>query len=515
MKLTLRLMIQILASLAVVVLPLSAFQLYSLFESSYEDSYHDNFHVIQSFSAPVSEAIWSLDKAYMKHLTTSLVLSGTISRVEIYDEDLNLFAAANKLSNQSQITDPEPGLLPPAELSRLRSGQNSLYREKPRKALGRLAIPILSIQGSEAMPSFRGVLAIEYSLKSVNQKMLYQILQNALMITIFTLVVSLILFYSLKRSVITPLFELLKAMRLMPNDRSVRLDPTATHTTEIAKIYQTFNNMVEDLQKKENVITEQRKQMVQSSKMSALGEMAAGIAHEINNPLAIIVGYNHIVRELVKRDQPDKPEIFRNLSKIQETTDRISKIIQGLRTFSRNTTSDPREWNSLKVIIENALEFCAQRLKNHGIDLILDPVPAVELFCRDSQMIQVLLNLLNNAFDAVQEHVDDSWIRISFAVNKDGLTIQVTDSGPGIPAMVAEKVMQPFFTTKEVGKGTGLGLSISKGIIEEHGGQLLFNRQNPHTQFVIEMPTHIFRDLQKNDEKGLNPQVESRLAKLT
>ena len=505
MKLTSRLIIHILLSLAVVVVPLSLYQLYSLFKNSYENTYQDNFQVIRSFATPVADALWSLDHNYMKQLTTSVVLSATITRVEVYDEELNLYTSAEKKIGQNKITqDHFAQLVPSAELSRLRMGQSSAYREKNGgAAYARVAIPIISAQGLDTEPTFHGVLAVEYSLSSINQDILYRILQNALIIAIFTLVVSLILFSSLKRTVVNPLSDVLKAMREMPNNRSVRLKPRPSHSSEFVGIYETFNDMVENLEGKENVINEQRKQMVQSSKMSALGEMAAGIAHEINNPLAIIVGYTHIVRELIKRNEADKSEIIRNLNKIQETTDRISKIIQGLRIFSRNSTSDARKWVPLNGIVENTLEFCSQRFKNRGIDLILDPAPAVEIFCRDSQIIQVLLNLLNNAFDAVHQQADPPWMRISFSCTSELLSIQITDSGPGIPTEVAEKIMQPFFTTKEVGRGTGLGLSISKGIIEEHGGFLRFNRQNPQTQFVIEFPETLFRQLKSKNSPDL------------
>ena len=505
MKIATRLIIHILLSLTAVVVPVSLYQLYSLLKNSYQESYTDNLQILKSFNSPVAEALWSLDDNYMKQLTTSIILSGSINRVEIYNEDLKLFWGLQKGPDQQHLMkDQRPQLMPETELSRLRMGQAEVYRDEQNGPLARVAIPIISAQGPESEPSFRGVLAVEYSLKSLNHDILYRILENAGMITIFTLVMSLILFYSLKRSVVTPLFDLLKAMRLMPSDRTVRLSPQASHTTEFARIYETFNDMVEDLEGKDNVINEQRKQMIQSSKMSALGEMAAGIAHEINNPLAIIVGYNHIVRELVKRDESDKSEILRNLNKIQETTDRISKIIQGLKTFSRNSTTDARKWVPLSVIVVNTLEFCSQRFKNHGIDLILDPIPPLELFCRDSQMIQVLLNLLNNSFDAVQELPDQSWIRLGFVVNKDLFSIQVTDSGPGIPAGLADKIMQPFFTTKEVGKGTGLGLSISKGIVDEHAGQLRFNRHSPQTQFLIEFPNHLLRALPSPNLKNLD-----------
>ncbi len=108
---------------------------------------------------------------------------------------------------------------------------------------------------------------------------------------------------------------------------------------------------------------------------------------------------------------------------------------------------------------------------------------------RPTQISQVLLNLLNNSFDAIEERAE-KWIRVRFEINsnKKILIIKVTDSGDGIPNEIVHKMMNPFFTTKDIGKGTGLGLSISKGIIEEHGGHLIYNAQSKNTEFVVELP---------------------------
>lgn len=134
------------------------------------------------------------------------------------------------------------------------------------------------------------------------------------------------------------------------------------------------------------------------------------------------------------------------------------------------------------------MAFCRERFKHHGIELSLESTTsefAVE--CRPTQISQAILNLLNNAFDAV-ENLAEKWVRVSVKDMGVALTVAVTDSGKGIPKNIRNKILQPFFTTKEVGKGTGLGLSISRGIVAGHGGQLFIDASAPNTSFVIRLP---------------------------
>lgn len=227
--------------------------------------------------------------------------------------------------------------------------------------------------------------------------------------------------------------------------------------------------------------------LIQSSKMTALGEMAGGIAHEINNPLGIVQGKARLLLKLIQRGELTPEYSLVELSKIVETSERIAKIIRGLRSFSRNAEKDPMASCELKVIVENVLGLCSERFKAHGIELRLTTVPELTFRCRAVQLEQVLLNLLNNACDAVAT-LTTKWVQIDFTRLEQKIQIFVTDSGSGIPSHIVDKLMQPFFTTKEVGKGTGLGLSISKGIIEDHHGQLRYDSLCSNTRFVIELP---------------------------
>ena len=236
-------------------------------------------------------------------------------------------------------------------------------------------------------------------------------------------------------------------------------------------------------------LDESKIQLLHSSKMASLGEMASGMAHEINNPLTIITGKIKVITSMLSDMKETRPEIFTEIERVDFTVDRISKIVKGLKSFSRSALKDPFELVALKDIMTETLALCAEKFKAEGLNLKIDDIPNTYLQCRSGQISQVLLNLLNNSRDAV-ENLKDKWIQIHFEII-DGhrLIISIVDSGKGISQEVIDKMMEPFFTTKNVGRGTGLGLSIAKGIVEDHSGKLYYDPNSPHTKFVIELPT--------------------------
>jgi PAS domain S-box-containing protein len=232
------------------------------------------------------------------------------------------------------------------------------------------------------------------------------------------------------------------------------------------------------------------KQLIYSSKMTSLGEMAGGIAHEINSPLAIIFGrIEQLLRKIENENITDKADYQKKILDIHNTVERISKIIKGLKQFSRNSENDPMEQISLMKIIDDTVSLCQEKFRNHSVTVKVSGNNDVMIYCRAAQISQALLNLLNNAFDAI-ENLEIKWIEINSELNTDKkkVKLSIIDSGNGIPEEIIEKIMQPFFTTKEIGKGTGLGLSISKGIIETHNGNFYFNKLSKNTSFIIELP---------------------------
>ena len=203
--------------------------------------------------------------------------------------------------------------------------------------------------------------------------------------------------------------------------------------------------------------------MIESSKMAALGVMASGLAHEINNPLMIITGRLQILGQQLQKLDLKNPEIFANLQRLTLTTERIAKIIRGLKTISRTGHNDPYEHQTLDSMIADAMQICNERFKESEIKIEVQLNPGIYCRCRAVQISQVFFNLLSNAYDAVQSS-SEKWIRIHTKINTTGDRIQIffIDSGPGIPKDVSIRIMEPFFTTKNVGKGTGLGLRTSE-----------------------------------------------------
>ena len=227
---------------------------------------------------------------------------------------------------------------------------------------------------------------------------------------------------------------------------------------------------------------------IYSSKMAALGEMASGVAHEINNPLAVI----HLRAQLLKAQLESKTIDFsqaeQSLDSIEGTVTRINRIVKGLLAFARKSDGTPFKPVPLRQIIENTLDLCHEKLKNEGIDLRIQEISiGLEIECRSVEISQILLNLINNACDATADQAE-RWIAIQVNDQGKDIKISVTDSNKGIPTEIREKMFQPFFTTKEVGKGTGLGLSLSKGIAESHQGFLRLDEDSVNTRFVFTIP---------------------------
>ena len=213
------------------------------------------------------------------------------------------------------------------------------------------------------------------------------------------------------------------------------------------------------------------------------------VAHEINNPVAIIHGLAYRLQKVLKKSElPEDSEAYGIISEIDQTTTRITKIIKGLKAFSRSGDQDDFLAVKLISIIDETLALCAESFRRYGIKLEVSDVPdTLYLECRQVQISQVLLNLLNNAKDAISE-LEDRWIKIDVRHNDEKVWISVEDSGSGIPESVVEKLFQPFFTTKSAGKGTGLGLSISQGLIEDHRGRFFYDANSSNTRFVIILP---------------------------
>ena len=232
-----------------------------------------------------------------------------------------------------------------------------------------------------------------------------------------------------------------------------------------------------------------RVQAVSSARLSAIGLMAGSIAHEINNPLAIIHASASDLLELADAQSVSLGTLQAAGARIKKTADRISRIVNSLRQISREGTADPFQRASVADIVRQALELCSERFRVNSIRLDLSPVdPALFISCREVQIAQVLLNLLQNAFDAAAELPSDRRVRLGVSAQNHSVVFSVSDNGPGVPPEIKSRIMEPFFTTKPVGKGTGLGLSLSRTIVEEHGGQLKLDDSSTNTTFSFSIP---------------------------
>lgn len=289
--------------------------------------------------------------------------------------------------------------------------------------------------------------------------------------------------------------------------KQVRLGPTEQHTREVTWYEggerssfilstQKFSDLsmvvvgmpAEEIFEMRKELDIQRSKSEFSARLATLGEMAGGIAHEVNNPLAVIIGVCAQISALLESSTPNLAKISEKIDKISKTSFRISKIIVGLQSFARQSDKDPYMPTPLQHLMDDTFELCREKFYHNAVQLKVSDIPDVEIPIRSVQVSQVLINLLNNAFDAVKR-LPKPVIDIRIEETDSDVLIEVSDSGPGIPPEISDRIFDPFFTTKDVGQGTGLGLSISRSIMLDHQGELrLVNAPPFRTTFQVRLP---------------------------
>jgi C4-dicarboxylate-specific signal transduction histidine kinase len=240
--------------------------------------------------------------------------------------------------------------------------------------------------------------------------------------------------------------------------------------------------------RQETALQRERGKAIHASKLSQIGELAGGIAHEINTPLTVIMGHSERI-DKANRSNGKNERIVASTENIENNCLRIHRIVQGLKRFSRDGSADPIENVGVASVVANVESLCLHKLKTAGVELEVKAIdPELTVLCRAVELEQVLVNLISNAIDAVEEA---KLKKVSLEVVDQGETVRfiVTDTGPGVAKEHQRRLFHPFFTTKKMGKGTGLGLAISRDIVEVHGGKIWYDPSTSQSSFFVELPT--------------------------
>lgn len=241
-------------------------------------------------------------------------------------------------------------------------------------------------------------------------------------------------------------------------------------------------------------IEEKNIQFVGQSKLAAIGELAGGVAHEINNPLHIINNLSHTLKKKIEKDKIDKDQFIKDLEKVVTTTERISEIVKGLKRISFPAKEEEKAKIKVSSILENIVSIINEGFNSQGIEVrksFQEEVEGLEVRFQEVQLGQVLMNIISNAKHEVMKH-EERWIGLTLEKRESTICIEISNSGPIINPEIVNQIFNPYFTTKDIGAGTGLGLSLSKDIVEKNKGKLYLKPHTEHTTFVIEIPFNDF-----------------------
>lgn len=249
---------------------------------------------------------------------------------------------------------------------------------------------------------------------------------------------------------------------------------------------QKLKEEVENRKKIEKELLENQEMLVMSGRLASLGEMAGGIAHEINNPLTQIKIGIELLKRLSKKDEVNNGKWSKILNSIDSASLRTNEVVESMKRLMHKNSSEEKntEMFKFKELLDEVLTISNQKLAHKNINFLSDIDEEITISGDKGEIGQVILNLFNNSIDAIEEN-EEKWIKISTKTDSENDTIIFKDSGNGIEEKIRNKIFDPFFTTKSIGKGTGIGLGISKKIIQNHKGSLSVDKTDPNTCFVI------------------------------
>lgn len=305
---------------------------------------------------------------------------------------------------------------------------------------------------------------------------------------LFVAVVALITLWMVHRIIARPLQEFIGATRAVGRGELNFRIPATRSGAEIEELRGEFNNMADRLESartRENRQNEERialeRQLRHTEKLAAVGNLAAGLAHEIAAPLNVVAGR----AEMLMRNTQPAEHRQRNLEIITQQISRITLIVRNLLDYARSHELQRRPV-TLKSVVEGVVEFLDAELARAGVT-VETSLPDIDVLADPDRLHQVILNLLLNSIQALDAVAGPRVVRIGARTEADGVEIEISDNGPGMSEAVAAQAFEPFFTTKSKQAGTGLGLAVARNIVEEHGGSIQAHA-GPGGRFLIRLP---------------------------
>lgn len=308
--------------------------------------------------------------------------------------------------------------------------------------------------------------------------------------------------------ILVPVHRLVKASQSVSDGNTNPDIGPISRDREVALLQNTFKNMVESMKRRR---VESKSQILQSEKQASVGRLAAGVAHEINNPLTGVLTYTHML--LRRNDITDDMRV--DLQVVAESTDRVRKIVKGLLDFSRQTKIDP-EPTDMNRLVEATIKLIENQALLKGVILQFNPAENLPLIVLDQSQVQsVLLNIMINALDATNPSgiitIHSTMDLSASDTGHRGVEVSIEDTGCGMPPEHLNQIFDPFFSTKEVGKGTGLGLSVSFGIVKEHGGNIrVQSEEGKGSKFFVWLPIDRPIDNPKDNQDKQNESFSRR-----